>query len=234
MASTTSQVLATPPALRRLPTRRTSSSYFYSTKGMSNTTATSYEPSMTTLEVLEEGVQALNLSPPSPTIGRIPLNRRESAGVPPAKPSRMPLTRQESVGRAAFARELVISETRPSLSRHSSAQPVPLSVENAGTITVMAADPPAAPSGLLTKTFTDFALECGEVLSEATVAYQTWGRLNKAKDNLILICHSLTSGSDADTWWGSLLGPALAFDTEKYFIVCCNVLGSPVRPISFM
>ena len=41
-----------------------------------------------------------------------------------------------------------------------------------------------------------------------------------------MVCHALTGNSALDTWWGGLLGPGKAFDTDKYFVVCANVLGS--------
>lgn len=68
-------------------------------------------------------------------------------------------------------------------------------------------------------------MESGEVLPDITIAYQTWGVLNNEKDNAILINHALTGWSDVPSWWPSLVGPGLPFDTEKYFIVCPNVIG---------
>jgi homoserine O-acetyltransferase len=63
-------------------------------------------------------------------------------------------------------------------------------------------------------------LESGEVLPDITIAYQTWGELNSEKNNAILINHALTGWSDVPSWWPSLVGPGLPFDTDKYFIVC--------------
>jgi homoserine O-acetyltransferase len=78
-------------------------------------------------------------------------------------------------------------------------------------------------------------LECGAHLAPIDVAYETWGSLNTACDNAVLICHALTGDSHAagkysaeDTrlgWWDPLIGPGRAFDTSKYFVVCANVLG---------
>ena len=68
-------------------------------------------------------------------------------------------------------------------------------------------------------------LENGEVLPDITIAYQTWGVLNEAKDNAILINHAMTGWSDVPGWWPQMVGPGLPFDTDKYFIVCPNVIG---------
>lgn len=73
----------------------------------------------------------------------------------------------------------------------------------------------------------EYELECKEVLREFPVAYKTWGRLNKTRDNVLLICHALTGSSDVKDWWGPLLGTGLTFDPSRFFIVCINFLGSP-------
>jgi len=80
-----------------------------------------------------------------------------------------------------------------------------------------------------------FALESGATLSPVTLTYETYGRLNKDKSNVILICHALTGSahaagyhSDEDTkpgWWDDCIGPNKAFDTNRFFIICSNVLG---------
>lgn len=77
------------------------------------------------------------------------------------------------------------------------------------------------------------ALDCGRTLPACTVAYQTWGTLNAARDNAILIFHALSgdahvSGLHEDGrsgWWDLMVGPGCAFDTDRYFIICANVLG---------
>ena len=78
------------------------------------------------------------------------------------------------------------------------------------------------------ETFTTrkFRLESGKVLDEVNVRYKTWGELNDSADNAIVVCHALTGNASLDSWWGDLLGPSLPFDTNKYFVVCANVLGS--------
>lgn len=76
-------------------------------------------------------------------------------------------------------------------------------------------------------TIPDLPLENGGVLREPTVAYDSWGSLNAAGDNAIIVCHSLTNDSDALSWWASMIGPGCALDTDRYFVICLNVLGSP-------
>ncbi len=73
----------------------------------------------------------------------------------------------------------------------------------------------------------ELSLETGGVLHEAPVTYRTWGELNAAGDNAVVVCHALTGDVHVNDWWGDLLGPGRALDPEKYFIVCANVLGSP-------
>jgi len=79
-----------------------------------------------------------------------------------------------------------------------------------------------------------FVLESGEELGPITVAYETYGDLNERKSNAILILHALTGDANAagrhagetrPGWWEELIGPGKAFDTDKYFVICSNVLG---------
>jgi hypothetical protein len=72
----------------------------------------------------------------------------------------------------------------------------------------------------------DFLLENNVVLPHAQLRYQTYGKLNDAKDNVVVVCHALTGNASLHSWWGGLLGDHKAFDTSKYFIICCNILGS--------
>lgn len=69
-------------------------------------------------------------------------------------------------------------------------------------------------------------LESGAVLPEVSIAYHTYGKLNAQKDNVIWICHALTANSDVQDWWPGMVGEGCVFDTERYFIVCANILGS--------
>jgi len=71
-----------------------------------------------------------------------------------------------------------------------------------------------------------FELESGVVLRELEIGYHTYGRLNKAGDNVIWICHALTANSDVFDWWKGLVGEGYFFNPGEHFIVCANVLGS--------
>ena len=77
-----------------------------------------------------------------------------------------------------------------------------------------------------TSRFRRFRLESGALLEQVDVAFQTWGSLNAACDNCIVVCHSLSGDSDVTSWWLPLIGPGKALDTEHFFVVCANLLGS--------
>ncbi|KAK7052411.1 AB hydrolase-1 domain-containing protein [Favolaschia claudopus] len=76
-------------------------------------------------------------------------------------------------------------------------------------------------------TVPSFTLECGTELKQAPVAYKTWGKLNEARNNVMVICHALTGSADVEDWWGPLMGRHKAFDPSRFFIFCGNTLGSP-------
>ena len=71
-----------------------------------------------------------------------------------------------------------------------------------------------------------FATELGGQLPSLRIAYRTWGKLNAAKDNVVLICHAFTGSADADAWWEGMFSSGGAFDESVDFIICSNVLGS--------
>lgn len=71
-----------------------------------------------------------------------------------------------------------------------------------------------------------FVTEGGATIPEPTVTYQSWGTLNRKRDNVILVCHALTGNTEADEWFGGLFGPGRTLDPEQHFIICPNVLGS--------
>lgn len=81
--------------------------------------------------------------------------------------------------------------------------------------------------------FDRLPLDCGEVLTGVQAAWQAWGRLNETGDNAILIEHAFTGDAHAagigpdgkPGWWDNMIGPGKAFDTDRYFVVCTNVLG---------
>jgi homoserine O-acetyltransferase len=84
-------------------------------------------------------------------------------------------------------------------------------------------------------TFDDgLMLECGQALASLTVAYRTYGALNAEKTNAILICHALTGDqyvaeahpvTGKGGWWDLVVGPGLPIDTDRFFVICANVLG---------
>ncbi|KXA89806.1 homoserine O-acetyltransferase [candidate division MSBL1 archaeon SCGC-AAA259A05] len=77
-------------------------------------------------------------------------------------------------------------------------------------------------------------LESGKKFGPIDIAYESYGELNEEKSNAILVCHALTGdahaagwheGDKKPGWWESMIGPGKTFDTEKYFVLCSNVLG---------
>jgi len=78
-------------------------------------------------------------------------------------------------------------------------------------------------------------LASGDYLPEFTVAYETYGTLNAARDNAILLLHALSGDAHAagihhpddrkPGWWDAMVGPGRAFDTDEFFVICSNVLG---------
>lgn len=80
-----------------------------------------------------------------------------------------------------------------------------------------------------------FTLECGRALPTITLAYETYGQLNEARDNAVLIVHALSgdahvagihSPDDRKAgWWDIMVGPGKPYDTNKYFVICSNILG---------
>ena len=71
-----------------------------------------------------------------------------------------------------------------------------------------------------------FKLENGKKLQKIDIAYQTHGKLNARKDNVIWACHALTANADVLDWWKGLFGENALFNPEEHFIICANVLGS--------
>lgn len=83
----------------------------------------------------------------------------------------------------------------------------------------------------------NFRLECGEIIPEFTLSYQTFGKLNTQKNNVIWVCHALTANTNVLDWWSGLFGDNFLFDPRDYFIICVNAPGScygstgPASPI---
>src|SRR5512139_2070781 len=79
-------------------------------------------------------------------------------------------------------------------------------------------------------------LDCGRSLAPVRVRYETYGTLSPAADNVILVCHALSGDAHAaglrdpedrrPGWWDPMIGPGRPLDTDRYFILCSNVLGS--------
>jgi homoserine O-acetyltransferase len=77
-------------------------------------------------------------------------------------------------------------------------------------------------------------LDCGRELSPFTIAYMTYGALNAARSNAVLICHALTGDQFAASrhpltgkggWWEIMVGPGKPIDTDRFFVICSNVIG---------
>lgn len=81
----------------------------------------------------------------------------------------------------------------------------------------------------------ELELECGRTLGPVTLAYETYGHLNEEKDNAILILHALSGDAHAagyhsrrdekPGWWDIMIGPGKTFDTDRYFVICSNIIG---------
>src|SRR5208282_4185394 len=93
-----------------------------------------------------------------------------------------------------------------------------------------------APHSLVARFGADqpLTMDAGVSLSPVTIAYQTYGALDAAKANVVLICHALTGDQHVANrhpltgksgWWESMVGPGLPIDTDRYFVICSNVIG---------
>ena len=99
-------------------------------------------------------------------------------------------------------------------------------------------------AGVVEKQFFTYAeppdqmiLESGASLGPITIAYETWGKLSDKRDNAVLVAHAFSGDSHAagfypddpedakPGWWDSMIGPGKGFDTDKYFVICANILG---------
>ena len=91
--------------------------------------------------------------------------------------------------------------------------------------------------GFLLSCEEELLLDSGKSIPQFQIAYQTYGKLNSQKDNAILICHALTGDqfpaeespiTKKKGWWDLMVGPDKPIDTNKYFVICSNVLGGCV------
>ncbi len=96
--------------------------------------------------------------------------------------------------------------------------------------------------GIVEKRFVTFAappgempLQSGASLGPITLAYETYGRLNDTRTNAVMVCHALSGSSHAagyyaedekPGWWDNMIGPGKAVDTDRYFVICPNIIGS--------
>jgi homoserine O-acetyltransferase len=78
------------------------------------------------------------------------------------------------------------------------------------------------------------ALDCGRTLAPWTLAYMTYGELNEARSNAVLVCHALTGDQFVASahpvtgkpgWWETMVGPGKPIDTDRFFVICANVIG---------
>jgi len=86
-----------------------------------------------------------------------------------------------------------------------------------------------------TVTIPSLPLDNGETLIDVVVAFESWGTLSPVADNAILLCHALTGSAHAYDpaapddprvgWWNPLIGPGRPFDTDRYCVICTNVVG---------
>ena len=77
-------------------------------------------------------------------------------------------------------------------------------------------------------------MDAGVALAPWQIAYQTYGTLNAAKSNAVLICHALTGDQHVANvspvtgkpgWWATMVGPGKPVDTDRFFVICANVIG---------
>jgi homoserine O-acetyltransferase len=79
-----------------------------------------------------------------------------------------------------------------------------------------------------------FRLDSGRTLDHVDIAYETWGELSPARDNVVIVCHALTLDQFAASpnlvtgraaWWPTMIGPGRPIDTNRFHVICANVLG---------
>src|SRR3954447_25001961 len=155
----------------------------------------------------------------------------------------------------ASPRSYIVAASRISESRVWTSTRIPQSM--IGRMTIPASRSAAGSVGVVDTQYLDLAhplaLDCGRELQSVRIAYETYGTLSPARDNVILVCHALSGdahaagisaqpapastrdGFRADErdagstvglgWWDGMIGPGKAFDTDRYFVVSSNLLG---------
>jgi homoserine O-acetyltransferase/O-succinyltransferase len=116
----------------------------------------------------------------------------------------------------------------------------PTPEQDRGTVPVAQRDTQPAGLPLSSSEFVHFPeseplkLDCDQLLAPFSVAYQTYGTLNSEKSNAVLVCHALTGDqyvacehpvTGKPGWWSALVGPGKAVDTNRFFVICPNILG---------
>ena len=80
----------------------------------------------------------------------------------------------------------------------------------------------------------ELRLSSGKLLGPVTIAYETYGRLDRDKKNAVLVAHAFSgdahaagvhAGEDKPGWWDAMIGPGKAIDTDRYFVICSNLIG---------
>jgi homoserine O-acetyltransferase/O-succinyltransferase len=90
-----------------------------------------------------------------------------------------------------------------------------------------ATDPPPLPRRLREQRVPEFVLESGAVLRDVVQAYYLDGDPSAVRDDLVVVFHSLSASPDAmGDWWSDVVGPGKALDTDRYAVLCANLLGS--------
>ncbi len=139
----------------------------------------------------------------------------------------------------ALAPEDDASDPRVPAPGDSSLTPPPWTHPHASMLPVTGAWRPGDPLGqrqfMRMAADRPFVLEGGGQLRDITIAFETWGELSATGDNAVLVCHALTGdahaagpaapGHPGPGWWDQLIGPGQPLDTDRYFVVCANVLG---------
>ena len=147
----------------------------------------------------------------------------------------MTRTIRKAVGKAGHAAPKGGKEAAPSSSQSSAADPAPKVAARPRSARA-AIDEANDPSSPVARFGSDrpLKLDSGGVLSPFQIAYQTYGTLNAEKSNAVLICHALTGDQHVANanpvtgkpgWWDVLIGPGLIIDTDRFFVICSNVIG---------